>query len=475
MANSSALSGQPATPEYRLVFRLGTAAYAVLGALAAVFYLERMTFMDMSFQTFHILRTGSLQIQSGRFGAACTQVFPWLAQAAGLPLKGVLLAYSLGHVVYYYVVFLLVTLWLREWRWGLVLLLLSTLMTAHTFYWLSEMPQGLAFLVLVLAWLHAKSGIGALRWWQFPLLAGALVTAFYFHPMVLYAMLFCCLFFLLGASSQPGLRGLYLLAAGIFLTTAFVKYKVLKPDWYDAMSLERAQAFRELWPHWIDIQSNRDFLRWCLSDYYLLPAAVLLHTGFYFWKKNGPKAALSLLFPAAFVLLVNVPFHRGDNQFYLENLYLPLALFAAVPLVFDVLPGLLPRRWMFAALGAVIALRIGHIYATHRSWTDRMHWEQAFLKKTADLPHRKLVLSEKQAPMDTLILSWGTPTEFLMLSALEHPDSARCVLVDEAPERFDSLLARPRLFLGEFRNYAFDELPKRYFNVKDTGAYVRYR
>ncbi len=475
MANPSALSDQPSTIHHRAVFRLGTATYAALAALAAVFYLERMTFMDMSFQTFHILRTGSLQIQSGRFGAACTQVFPWLAQAAGLPLKGVLLAYSLGHVLYYYLVFLLVMLWLRQWRWGLVLLLLSTLMTTHTFYWLSEMPQGLAFLVLVLAWLHAKGSIGALRWWQFPLLAGALVTAFYFHPMVLYAMLFCSLFFLSGASSQRGLRGLYLLAAGIFFATAFVKYKVLKPDWYDAMSLERAQAFRELWPHWIDIQSNKDFLHWCLRDYYLLPAAVLLNTGFCLWKKNGPKAALSLLFPAAFVLLVNVPFHRGDNQFYLENLYLPLALFAAVPLVFDVLPGLLSQRWMFVALGAVVALRVGHIYATHRPWSDRMHWEQSFLQKTASLPHRKLILSEKQVPMDTLILSWGTPTEFLMLSALAHPDSARCVLVDEAPERFDSLLARPRLFLGEFRNYSFGELPKRYFNLKDTSAYVRYR
>lgn len=131
--------------------------------------------------------------------------------------------------------------------------------------------------------------------------------------------------------------------------------------------------------------------------------------------------------------------------------------------------------WMLAVLGAMIFLRIGHIYTTHRSWTERMAWERSFLKKTANLPRRKLILSEKQVPMDKLILSWGTPTEFLMLSALEHPDSARCIVVDEAPERFDSLLARPRLFLGEFRNYTFDELPARYFHITDTSAYVRYQ
>ena len=102
------MTAVPANHHDQAVFRLGTAVYAALAALAAVFYLERMAMLDMSFQTFHILRTGSLQIQSERFGAACTQVFPWLAQAAGLPLKGVLIAYSLGHVLYYFVIFTLI-------------------------------------------------------------------------------------------------------------------------------------------------------------------------------------------------------------------------------------------------------------------------------------------------------------------------------------------------------------------------------
>ena len=71
-------------------FRIGTAAYLILLGLAAVFYLERMTGLDMAFQSFQILRTESLQIQSGRFGAAATQVFAWAAQTLGFPLKGVL-------------------------------------------------------------------------------------------------------------------------------------------------------------------------------------------------------------------------------------------------------------------------------------------------------------------------------------------------------------------------------------------------
>lgn len=459
----------------RQTIRLGTATYTALAVLAGVFYLERMAVLDMAFQTFHILRTGALQIQSGRFGAAGTQVFAWMAQALGLPLKGVLLTYSVGHVLYYFLLFLLITLGFKQWKWGVVLVLTSVLMTTHTFYWLSEMPQGLAFLIFIMAWMHRRGSIYDVKWWEYPLLAAALATAFYFHPMVLYAMVFCSLFFLLRKQPPAGWTGLHLLAMGIFLLTVFVKYKVLKLDWYDAMSLERARAFADLWPHWFDIRSNRDFLRWCLEDYYLIPAGILLNTGFYFWKKNWPEAVLSLLYPAAFVLMVNVPFHNGDNQFYLENLYLPLAVLVAVPLVFDVLPALLTERGMFLALPMLVFVQVFHIYKSHRPWTERLRWEQEFLQQTAALPKRKLLLTEQQAPMDKLILSWGTSYEFLMLSALQHPDSARCILVDEAPERFDSLLASPKLFLGEFRNYRFDELPRRYFNPLDTGAYVRWK
>ncbi|MBK9335658.1 MAG: hypothetical protein IPM98_03320 [Lewinellaceae bacterium] len=460
-------------PAWAQTLCLGTAAYAILLVLAAVFYLERMAVLDMAFQTFQILRTGEVQIQSGRFGAVGTQVFPWAAQAAGLPLKGVLMSYSLGHVLYYFGVFLMVTLVLRQWKWGLVLILLATLMTAHTFYWLSEMPQGLAFLVLVLAWLHHKERLSALRWWAYPLLAAGLVTAFYFHPMVLYAMLFCAAYFFLEKPRSP-IQPLYLLALAIFLATVFVKYKILKLDWYDAQALERAKAFGALWPNWFDIQSNRDFLRWCRTDYYMIPVLTVLNAAFFLWKKQGLRAALVTVAPVGFVLLVNIPFHPGDNQFYLENLYLPLGLFVAVPLVFAVLPGLLPEKRHWIPVAAIAAIGLFRIVSVHRPWTNRLHWEQDFLEKTAHREHRKLLLTEEQASMDTLVLSWGTPYEFLLLSALEHPDSARCILVDEASHRFDPLLAQPGLFLGEFKNYSFDELPRRYFNLTDTSAYVRW-
>jgi hypothetical protein len=131
--------------EHRTAFLLCLGLFGTLIVLAGVFFLERIVNLDMAFQSFLILKSGSLEIQSGRFGAAATQFWPWAAQALGLPLKGVLLMYSLGHV--FWPALLAWFSWrIGQWRWSLAIGMVATLMTTHTFYWLSEMPAGLVFL-----------------------------------------------------------------------------------------------------------------------------------------------------------------------------------------------------------------------------------------------------------------------------------------------------------------------------------------
>jgi len=467
---------------------LGIGIFSLLLLLAIVFYLERIAHIDMGFQTFLILLSGTPEIQSGRFGAVATQFWPWLAQWAGLPLRGVLMAYSIGHIVWPALLFGYCC-WLRQWQWAAVLLLVVTGMPTHTFYWLSEMPQGLVFLVAVFAWMSAKGSLAGIRWWAWPLWAAAVVTAFYFHPMVMYAAFFGCAFFIIKHSFLSGLnektssttpffqRGwtIFAMMLLLFACTAFVKFKLLKLDWYDAVALERTEAFGQLWPHWFDIQSNRDLLQYCLRDYWFVPLALSASFAFYLWKKQWFPAVLTLVYPLAYTLLVNIPYHESTHQFYMENLWLPLGLFAAIPLVFDVLPGLFAEKTGVYIVGAIALLGVVRIANTHQPWTARLDWERQFLKETVQRPNKKLVLTEQQVPMRTFKLSWGMPYEFLLLSSLESPDSARCILVTNEPQRYDStMMAKPKLFLGSFKNYPFEVFPTRYFNLKDSSAYVRY-
>ena len=87
----------------------------------------------------------------------------------------------------------------------------------------------------------------------------------------------------------------------------------------------------------------------------------------------------------------------------------------------------------------------------------------------------RLILTEKQIPVDTFKLSWAMTYEFLFLSALESPDSARVILVTGEPQRYDTLHCEPRLLLGPFRNYPYDVIPACYFVLKDTTCYTEWR
>jgi len=465
--------------ENRLALLLCLGVFGALTVLAILYYQERIINLDMAFQAFLILKSGSLEIQSGRFGAAATQIWPWTAQALGFSLKGVLVAYSLGHVLWPAI--LAFFCWrIGQWRWSLAIGLVATLMTTHTFYWLSEMPAGLVFLCAVFAWMHHKGSLMAFRWWEWPILLSALVTAFYFHPLVLYAHAFLCLFFLLDTQKPRAWAWMHLSALGIFVALTILKYKILKLDWYDAAAIKRQEAFGKLWPNWFDLESNRVFLKWCATDYWLLCIVLAANVGYCFWKQRWAKGLLLSFWPIAFVLLVNVPFYEAvGQQFYMENLYLPLAVFAAIPLVFEVLEGQINKHQLLrngaGALAILFVINLLRIAQTHHVWTDKIQWEQQFLKETAHLPSRKIILSDQQAPMETLKMAWGSSYEFLMLSALVSPDSARCVIIHDSPARFDTLLTQPRMFFGAFKNYPFEVLPKAYFKFRDTSAYVRWQ
>ncbi|TVR79834.1 MAG: hypothetical protein EA409_08890 [Saprospirales bacterium] len=87
----------------RLVFYGG---FVILFTLAAWFFVERTAFVDISFHLFQLIHDG-IAIQNNRFVAILTQIFPIAGIHLGLPLKSLMLIYSLAFPIVYFVVFLI--------------------------------------------------------------------------------------------------------------------------------------------------------------------------------------------------------------------------------------------------------------------------------------------------------------------------------------------------------------------------------
>jgi hypothetical protein len=456
----------------RATWIIGIATYLLLLGLAMLFYLERIVFSDMAFHTVTILKNKTLFIQNQRFVAAFTQFFPITASGLHLSLKGVMMAYSASFVALYLLVFSLCVFWLKSWKMGLLMLCCSIIVPTETFYWIqSELPQGMAVLVLTLALLeyisHRTVSSNAVH-------IGALfllwITVAYAHPMLAFPTFFALLFFRETASSQQ--RGWYT-ASGVFvLGVLLIKNKLIGTAAYDAEAMSRVKNLVELFPNYFNLASNRQFLTWCVTDYWLLSICFLAINAVYGLQRNWRKLLLFNAFFFGYLLLVNVSIPKGYHQYYMENLYLPLGFFVALPLIFDVLPhwgnGTSYPAWAFPALALCIGLRVVGIGLAHQPWTNRVAWQNQFLR---DNPG-KLLLSENQVPMDVLLQSWGTSFEFLLLSSLENPAASRMVCIDEDPSRLAWATAQPRSVITEWEVWPYEKLPPRYFLPQDTSAYV---
>lgn len=87
--------------------------FFVLLLLSIFLYKERL-FVDASYYFFHAINSGWFHVEHGRTVLAFSQVLPILGTYLGLPLKIVMILASLGHELFYYSIFLLCLIPLKD-------------------------------------------------------------------------------------------------------------------------------------------------------------------------------------------------------------------------------------------------------------------------------------------------------------------------------------------------------------------------
>lgn len=458
-------------PHVKVLLFIGGAVYAVLALYSIIFFKERTIFLDVSFHLFYIIKDNDFAIQANRFGAALTQIFPLLSARLNLPLKWVMINYSLGVVLYYFGIFWLCAKVFKNERLGLAMVLFSTLMVSYTFWWMQiEFAQGIALTILFFGFIAREKQWQHYNFLEIALFFIILFTIVYFHPLIPVVFIYLFLFFLL-EKEQIINRNLFLAAGVAFVAILYIKNSLLPAANYDANAVEALDNFELLYPDYLDIPANKNFIQYCFTDYYLLPIGLIIIIGVYLFTRNWLKLVLVISFFFGYLLLVNVSFYQGMPQFHIESFYLPLSIFVIFPLVYDVAPLVRDKRIFFIILALVFIIRLVHIKIRHQSYTERLAWMEHLLEKTDTLSQKKLIISQEDVPLDTLIMVWGSPYEFWLLSTLEG--NTRSVLILENISEVDWALDQNDAFITKWGVFKYHELPKRYFNFADTTGYQK--
>lgn len=450
----------------KLILRIGMTTYVILAALALIFYIERTVFLDIAFHLFYILKDSDFAIQNNRFGAIMTQIFPLISSKLEWPLSMVMATYSVGFVVYYFAIFFIITKVLKSYKFGLAMILLSTLMVTDTFYWIqSELQQGLAFLLLYFALLYSENANEWFnRWYSYPIMALMLVTIAFFHPLLLFPFLFCTSFLFI---SSPSLKRI-LIGSLVFYFLIIVVKTFLFRTAYDSTAMSGLGNFIKLFPNYFAMPSNSQFLVDLISKYYAMILLFCIMVLYYCKNKSFDKIFIITSFCVGYILLVNVSYPNGAESFYMENLYLPLSVFVALPFALDISSKI--NKYFALLLVLMISMRIVHIGIHHKLYSERLDLLQNYLNETKSLESKKLVIAEKYFPMDVMLMTWATPYEFWLLSTV-NDGKASSVMISDNVKDVEWAANDNKVFITKWGAFKYSDLPQKYFIFEDTSLY----
>ncbi len=426
----------------------GHLAFAALTVLAAVFYRERAAFADMAFQTVLMCGEGTFQVMVNRFGVVLVQALPLLAIRLEAPLWVVSLLYSVSFPLLFWAVYALVVQVLRQEALGLTSVLFFTLMVYDAFYWpSSEQQQGLAFLLLFFAFVQRYPALKPA--WTLWVAVLAVPVLAYYHPLVFVPFYFLWAFYRLRDARCGGLRydGL-----AVYMAIVLVFKAQFSGNWYDD---DKYRTFREnlsrLFPDYFHLPAHGQFADWCLAHWYFLPLLWGFVTVFYALRRQWKPLLLMWIFGLGHVMLLHIAAVEHPYRFYAEVNYMPLVIYAALPLWHDVAPATRNPIWLRVGLAVLLLWRICAIALHHRPYAERMVClERIATEGRQRTGSSRLLLPETPALKDTLIITWSVPYETLVLTAMSHPDSAKTLLVRTDFSAFEAEINREDVLLSDF-------------------------
>ena len=452
----------------RVVIVAGIISFAYLLILTQIFFKERTCFADMSFVLFYIIKDHSLCIQVNRFGSAVTQIFPLAGVWFGFSLEAIMRLYSAAPIIWYTVVFLICVFVFKKPKHGLIMLLFSTLMVADSFYWITnEQLQGTAFIILLFAFVEWSEEKNVSRFIFFPILILGIFIAAFFHPLVIVGFIYFCCY-----SWLKNRKPIRIISGIIFSCFYGIKLLFFTLKTYDNRLYLKLKHVPFQLNDFFSFTTTQNFFNYLFAHYFFWLVALIACSIYFFRKKNYWQ--LSMLIGLSLVyLFVVLAVNANDNlKFYVESHLLLLGFIVSVPLCFEIIPSIKKPAVLISILSFGLIIRCADIALDHKQFSQRLEWMENFQKQTENLPNKKLILSDSQVPMETLMMTWGSPYESWLISTYNNPQNARSIVINEDAELYRGVINENKSFLTEWGVFPYSALPEKHFPFHDTSAYV---
>lgn len=461
----------------RTVYYISFGVLLILLVAAGLLYKERMFFVDPCFMAFEILNRKSLVIAQHRYGAFITQIYPLIGGLLHLPLKAILILYSLSFYIFYTAVAYIVGFKWKQYGLGILLTFYFTLMVSDVYFWPNnEVHQGIGWMTLFLGfYFYRQLSTARPNGWHHFLLILLAAIAISSHLLVALPFGFLWLFLHLKYDSWTvsAHRKQFLWYSAILLGLMIIKFLLSMGGWYDGQKLTgvRSLSIATFFQAYTSGHS-KSILNLMLQNYWLLFPVFLLGQWALLREKRYLQSALVISWALIYYALVCITFPREfgrELRFYMESEWMAFSLIIATPFVYYFLAAAKKAKLIIGFVAFIFLVRLVYIHDAYLFFHERY---QQLEKLTLDLSSKgqdKVLIQRNKELEQTFIMDWGLPVESLMLSkmkGIKQPVSFKLVDENFIPSTaVDS-------FYAPFKLIPVSDLNSNYFQPNKTGNYI---
>ena len=442
--------------------------FLVYALLAILYYKERL-FGDASYFIFHLINDESFRVEHQRFVQLFFQIIPLAAVKLSLPYKIVLILYSLGNVIYFYIITAICVFGLKDNLAAFCIILLLMFGTTYLYFCpIFEIWYGLALAILFFAMLK-KNNQRPVK--SLILLALVELLAIFSHPLAFLLILFFIALDYLDNKKWDRSHTLFL---GMILLWATLKPLLLSEYEGGKMGFILDTEQNKSYLNLISVDYLIDLGR-LMVDHYAVPLVMALLSAVYFLIYEYKKHMYLLLFAIiGYLVLINVTHIGAFISFYMERMYLILVPLGTVPFIYYVFGRLrsFPRTMVLIVLCFLIYKQFNGIRVTAANYTERVEHVQRLYNYTKQFPGSKFIVNENNFKKSYNEIEWSLPVESVLYSSLDGVNNTTTICTEEDmvfENNFEKLDQNNFLF-RRWDVIADNELNEKYFSMK-TGDY----
>ena len=430
--------------------------------LLSILYSEERLLADSGYYFIQVLNSEWFWVEHNRLILILPEFAPLMGMWLGLDLSSLILLYSVGHVLFFYLIYLLASHYGNRLA-GAQLLLIQVLGISSGFFVpMFELYYAAGLLILVDSILKRKT-----QNWKHTLLLSVLVLFIASAHFYAIALLLFILAFRIIETRKWNWIQLLLFAFIIASTMMYKKYHIsdYEQGKIDAF-VSGIMTYAPTWKH------TRELLSFLISYYLEFLLITTISISVLICKKHWLKASLVVVSCFILTVMVTVSYVGFEPSRYQEQVYFPLTFVAAYAFTVATMSASSKNaRFALIALAILVFVVRSHgIYQSGQWFTERQNEMSSFISNAQERQGTKFAVHEGLLKHDA---NWSYPIESLLLSASDPELKTVTICTDVDLDYNDNQLnlKKEQFLFRRYELYELSVLNPNYFRL-DTSEYV---